>query len=353
MKNLKKLLLITLLSVSIYAQTIKDIANVVGIRENQLIGYGLVVGLAGTGDKSQFTMQSLQNLLRNSYIKIPTSSIKSKNIAAVMVTAELPPFARQGDKIRVSISAIGDAKSIDKGMLLLTQLKGVDGEVYALAQGNIIANTNNLTTGFIYDGAIIENELNFSLNNEQSLTLSLIKNSAKHADLVQRVINKHFGKNLAMAVDTRTVEVKRPQDMSMVRFIAEIENLPIKSEMKKKVIVDKHQGVIIAGNDIVVNPVTITKDGFTLRIKQTSLTANQWEDVALNQGVDIGDGVKIGNKPVEVNLNNALVNTKGLPTISDVMRAMKIMKLPIKDIIDTVELINDMGALNGELEIRG
>lgn len=350
---MKKLLLIFLISVSLYGQKVKDISNIVGIRENQLIGYGLVVGLAGSGDKSQFTMQSLQNLLRNSYIKIPAGSIKSKNIAAVMVTADLPPFARQGDKIRVNVSAIGDAKSIDKGTLLLTQLKGVDGEVYALAQGNIVADGKNLTTGVIYEGAMVENEIDFILKNEPSITLSLIQNSAKYADMVQQVINKHFGQNLAYAVDTRTVEVQRPQNISMVRFIAEIENLPIESQIRKKVIIDKHQGVIIAGDDIIVNPVTITKDDFTLRIKKSELTPTQWDDVALNQGVDIGDGVKIGNKPVEVNLHNALVNTKSLPTISDVMRAMKIMKLPIKDIIDTVELINDMGALGGDLEIRG
>jgi len=341
------------MSISIYAQTIKDIANVVGIRENQLIGYGLVVGLAGTGDKSQFTMQSLQNLLRNSYIKIPTSSIKSKNIAAVMVTAQLPPFARQGDKIRVDISAIGDAKSIDKGVLLLTELKAVNGEVYALAQGNIIANGGNLTTGFIYDGAIIENELDFDLFNEDSLTLSLIKNSAKYADLVQQIIINHLKQNLAFAIDTRTIEIRKPDNISMVSFIAQIENLPIESEIKRKVIIDKYLGIIIAGDDIVVNPVTITKNNFTLRIKQSSLSEQAWNDNKINQGLDIGDDVKIGNRAVEINLDNALLNSKAKPTIADVMRALKVMKLPLSEIIDTIELINEMGALNGELEIRG
>ena len=125
--------ILAILLSSLYSQTIKDISNVIGIRENQLIGYGLIVGLPGTGDKSKFTMQSLQNLLRNSYIKIPAGSINSKNIAAVMVTAELPAFSRQGDKIKVKVSTIGDAKSVDNGELLITQLKGVDGNVYALA----------------------------------------------------------------------------------------------------------------------------------------------------------------------------------------------------------------------------
>ena len=126
---MKYIFLVALLISSLYSQTIKDISNIIGIRENSLIGYGLVVGLAGTGDKSKFTMQSLQNLLRNSYIKIPAGSINSKNIAAVMVTAKLPPFSRQGDKIKIKVSTIGDSKSINHGELLITQLKGVDGNV--------------------------------------------------------------------------------------------------------------------------------------------------------------------------------------------------------------------------------
>jgi len=350
---LRYLLLLLFLTISIFAQTIKDISNIVGIRENQLIGYGLVVGLKGTGDKSKFTMQSLQNLLRNSYIKIPTSSIKSKNIAAIMVTASLPPFARQGDKIRVKVSAIGDAKSIDHGELLLTQLKGVDGNVYALAQGNIIADKGNPTTGFIYNGASIENELRFSLKDETSLTISLLRSSAKNADLVETKINKRFGKRIAQAVDTRTIEVQRPKQISMVKFISIIQNINIQSDIKKKIIIDMNREIIVVGANIIVNPVTVTREKFTLRIKQSTLNDNDWDNPSENPGVDIGDNVKIGNKPVKVNLNNALVNTKGLPTVSDLMRAMKIMKLDISDIIETIKMIKDLGAIEAELEIRG
>jgi len=190
---LKKIIIfIILFSSFIYSQTIKDITNVIGIRDNQLIGYGLIVGLAGTGDKSKFTMQSLQNLLRNSYIKIPAASTNSKNIAAVMVTAELPAFSRQGDKIKIKVSTIGDAKSIDNGELLITQLKGVDGNVYALAQGTVIANGNNKTTGFIYDGATVENEIEYNLKDETVIQLSLLKNSAKNADLIETKIMKNL-----------------------------------------------------------------------------------------------------------------------------------------------------------------
>jgi len=349
---LKVLLIIFILITSIWAQSIKDISNIVGIRDNQLIGYGLVVGLAGTGDKSQFTMQSLQNLLRNSYIKIPTSSIKSKNIAAVMVTANLPAFAKQGDKIRVKISAIGDAKSINNGELLLTQLKGVDGNVYALAQGRIVATKGNLTTGFIYDGATIENEVNYNLKDETSLTLSLLHNSAKTAATVEDKINKRFGKPLAFATDTRTIEVKKPKNISMVRFISIIQNIPIDSNIKKKVIIDVNTGMIIAGANIVIQPVTVVRDNFTIRIKKSPLNEKDWNNPMLNKGEDIGDGVKLGGKPVTVSLNNVMMNSKGLPTVSDLLRSMRVMKVPMGDIIETLKLIKSLGALDVDLEIR-
>lgn len=350
---MKYIFLFFFLFTSIYAQTIKDITNIVGIRENQLLGYGLVVGLAGTGDKSTFTMQSLQNLLRNSYIKIPTSSIKSKNIAAVMVTSSLPAFARQGDKIKVKISAIGDAKSINNGELLLTQLKGVDGNVYGLAQGTIIANKDNETTGMIYEGAIIENEIPYTLKDEKNLTLSLIKASASDADMIQRKINEKFGSKIAFAYDTRTIEVKKPEDdMSMVRFISMIESIPLDSSFKKRIIIDKNREMIISGNDIEIGPVTVTKENFILRIKQTDLNTEQWDNVEVNKGMNIGDDIVIADKPI-VDLDNTMINTKGLPKVSDLVRAMKVMKLPMIDIIETLKLIKELGALDVELEIRG
>lgn len=350
---MKYILFFFFLFTSIHAQTIKDITNIVGIRENQLLGYGLVVGLAGTGDKSTFTMQSLQNLLRNSYIKIPTSSIKSKNIAAVMVTASLPPFARQGDKIKVKISAIGDAKSINNGELLLTQLKGVDGNVYGLAQGTVVANMNNETTGLIYEGAIIENEIPFSLKDEKDLTLSLIKASATNADMIQRKVNEKFGAKIAFAYDTRTIEIKKPvDDMSMVRFISMIQNIQLDSSFKKRIIIDLNREMIISGNEIEIGAVTVSKENFIIRIKQTDLNTEQWNNVEVNKGMNIGDDIVIADKPV-VDLNNTMVNTQGLPKVSDLVRAMKVMKLPMKDIIETLKLLKELGALDVELEIRG
>ena len=348
---MKKILLILFLSLTIYGQTIKDISNIVGIRENQLIGHGLIVGLPGTGDKSQFTMQSLQNLLRNSYVKIPASSIKSKNIATVMVTAVLPPFARQGDKIKLKVSSIGDAKSIDGGQLLLTQLKGVDGKVYALAQGTIIANNINKRSGFIYDGATVENEINFSLKDENFITLSLIKQDATIATLCEEKINEEFGQNIAIAYDTRTIEITKPLNISTTRFISQIQNIKLDTMMKKKILIDPIKEIIIAGADITINPVTISRKGFTIRIKKTKLDEKGWQDKAINKGLDIGDDVTIGDTPVQVNLDNALINTKQLPTISDLMRSLKVMKVDISEIIDTIKMLDSLGAIDAEVEI--
>ena len=349
---MKYFLLVLIFFSSLYSQTVKDISNIIGIRDNQLIGYGLVVGLAGTGDKSKFTMQSLQNLLRNSYIKIPATSISSKNIAAVMVTGTLPPFSRQGDKIKIKVSTIGDAKSVDHGELLITQLKGVDGKVYALGQGTIVATANNTTTGFIYDGATVENEIDFNLQDEDSITLSLYKSSAKNADLIQTKINNKFGRKLASALDTRTIRVKKPDEISIIKFISMVQTIPLSSDFKKKIIIDMNRESIISGADITISPVTIARDAFTIRIKQTGLDDTQWRDRKLNKGVDIGDDVKIADKPA-VDINNAMINTKRAPTVSDLVRAMKVMKLPMTEIIDTLKMIKEMGAIDVEFEIRG
>ena len=349
---MKYFLLVLFSFSSLHSQTIKDISNIIGIRDNQLIGYGLVVGLAGTGDKSKFTMQSLQNLLRNSYIKIPAASINSKNIAAVMVTAKLPPFSRQGDKIKIKVSTIGDSKSVDHGELLITQLKGVDGKVYALAQGTIVANTNNKTTGFIYEGATVENEIDYNLQDEDDITLSLYKSSAKNADLIETKINKKFGRKLAFAMDTRTIQIKKPNEMSIIKFISIVQNIPLSSAFKKKIIIDMNRESIIAGADIPISPVTIARDSFTIRIKKSPLNEPQWNDPKYNKGVDVGDDVRIADKPA-VDINNAMINTKGTPTVSDLVRAMKVMQLPMTEIIDTLKMIKEMGAIDVEFEVRG
>ena len=360
---MKKSILLLLFVSSLYSQTIKDISNIVGIRDNQLIGYGLIVGLPGTGDKSQFTMQSLQNLLRNSYIKIPTGSIQSKNIATVMVTATLPAFAKQGDKIKLNISSIGDAKSIDGGQLLLTQLKGVDGKVYAIAQGTIyglkIDGQKKITTGVIYDGGSVENEIKYSLRDEKVITISLLKQDATTALLCENEINKAFGKNIAVAYDTRTIEISKPDDMSIIRFISKVQNIELNSLMKKKVLIDPIKGIIIAGADITINPVTISRETFTLKIKESKVTDDEWNQLQPEKGIDLGQDLQVIGSIKgegfsvfgEVSIDNALANTRHIPTISDLMRALKLLGISIEERIETIKMLDSLGAIDADVEM--
>ena len=204
------LFLVLVLSVTSFSQTVKDVASFVGVRSNQLIGYGVVVGLDGTGDKSEFSKQSLQNLLRNSDIPTPLIGKKTKNIASVMVTSDLPPFARQGDRLNIDVSSIGDAKSIAGGQLLMTMLKGVDGKTYALAQGRVNADKEFKTRGVIFNGAIVENELNYNLSKQTKFTLTLKSSNAKVASMIESSINKEFNSSIAFAIDLKNIESAIP-----------------------------------------------------------------------------------------------------------------------------------------------
>jgi len=342
---LKKIIYILCLSIFMYGQTIKDISNIIGIRENQLIGHGLVVGLE-SGDSDDFTNQSLKNLLRNSYIG--TEDVQAKSVASVMVTATLPPFARQGDKITVNVSAIGSAKSLEDGQLLLTQLKGIDGKVYAVAQGNIVVKQNKVRknnklkkNGIIYDGATVENEVAYSLKDEKYITLSLLRQDATIASLCEEKINNEFGKNIATALDTRTIEVEKPDNISIIRFIAKIQNIKIDTIMKKKILIDPIREIIIAGADITIRPVTISREKFSIRIKKSASTT----------GVDIGDNVTLGDDPQVINLDNTMLNTKDAPTVSDLMRALKVLQIDINEIIETIRMLDSLGAIDAEVEI--
>jgi len=359
---LGKFFILFFLVITAYGQTLKEISNIVGIRGNQLIGYGMVVGARAGGDSSIST-QTLQNLLRNSNIKINPSD--AGDTAAVIVTSTLPAFARQGDKLKVEVSSL-DGADLDGAKLLVTQLKGIDGKVYAIAQGTIVGVTDEnknargrrsdgSKTGYIYNGATVENELDYSLKNEKSITLSLLEQNAKIAALVEEKINDKFGQNIAYALDTRTIEVAKPKNMSIVRFIAQIEAIEIDTMMKKKVIIDPIKEIIVAGSDITINPVTISRENFTLRIKKSDLSEKAWADPAKNIGIDVGDDAKVqkvpGKEVAEVDVDNGLLNTRRQPTVSDLMRAMKTMKIDITEIIETMRMLDRLGAINADVEM--
>jgi len=284
----RKLVFIFLISfylvatVNLFAQKIGDISSIIGVRDNQLMGYGLVVGLKGTGDSSAaFTNQTLSNLLKNVNVKLNPKDIKSKNVAAVVVTATLPPFARQGDKIDITVSSIGDAKSLEGGTLLLTPLKAVNGQIYALAQGHLTIGGFNVgqnrgtqahftTTGKLYHGAIVEKEVVYDIYNQKSAMLSLNHSDFNEAVNIQNLVNKTFNKKTAIALDPRSIKLLKPKNMSMPEFLATVQNIDYYTKQRNIVVVDERTGTIVAGSSIKIDPTVITQGDMIIRINKRS-----------------------------------------------------------------------------------
>ncbi len=344
-------LLILFLFTSLNAEKIKNLANVIGVRDNQLIGYGIVVGLNGTGDgsSSKFTLQSLSNLLQTVNVKINPDDIKSKNIAAVFVTAKLPPFSRQGDKIDATISSIGDAKSLEGGTLLMTPLKGVDGDIYALAQGTVTiggmngkkkGSKNHATSGSIISGALIEREVVYDIYSKQSATLSLNDSDFKTALVIQKKINKSFDGEVAVAIDPRTVTMKKPEQMSMVEFLAKTLDLRIDYEREEKIIIDEKTGTVVAGVNIRVEPVVITHGEITIKVAPFVSNDNPGK-----KEFKLDDDVSIDQTA------NTLKVRQGEVTVANITRALNKLGASPKDIISILENIKRSGAIRAKLEI--
>lgn len=320
------------------AEKIGDIASVVGVRDNQLIGYGLVIGLNGTGDKSgsKFTMQSISNMLESVNVKISADDIKSKNVAAVMITASLPPFARQGDKIDIHISSIGDAKSIQGGTLVMTPLNAVDGNIYALAQGAIVSgNSSNLLSANIINGATIEREVSYDLFHKNAMVLSLKNPNFKNAIQVQNTLNKVFGNKVAIALDPKTIQITRPERFSMVEFLALVQEIPINYSAKNKIIVDEKSGTIVSGVDIIVHPIVVTSQDITLKITKEPLNdSKNTQDLDNNMSLDTAhntlssNGKSITIAGVVKALQKIGVSAKGMVSILQALK--KAVRLALK-----------------------
>lgn len=323
------------------AEKIGDIASVVGVRDNQLIGYGLVIGLNGTGDKSgsKFTMQSISNMLESVNVKISADDIKSKNVAAVMITASLPPFARQGDKIDIQISSIGDAKSIQGGTLVMTPLNAVDGNIYALAQGAIVSgNSNNLLSASIINGATIEREVSYDLFHKNAMTLSLKNPNFKNAIQVQNTLNKVFGNKVATALDPKTIQITRPERLSMVEFLALVQEIPINYSAKNKIIVDEKSGTIVSGVDIIVHPIVVTSQDITLKITKEPLNdSKNTQDLDNNMSLDTA--------------HNTLSSNGKSITIAGVVKALQKIGVSAKGMVSILQALKKSGAISAEMEI--
>lgn len=339
-ESLKSIAIFLIFASFLWGQKIGDIANIVGVRDNQLIGYGLVVGLNGSGDKSasKFTMQSIANMLESVNVKVSPSDIKSKNIAAVMVTATLPAFAKQGDKLDIVVSSIGDAKSIAGGTLLMTPLTAVDGNIYALAQGAIsIGESGNILSGNILNGASVEREVSYDLYNKDNAILSLKTSDFQNAIRVQKVLNGVFGESIAKAIDSRTIKVAKPKNLSMIEFLALVQEVDVDYSMREKIIVDERSGTIIAGVGITIEPIVVTHGEITIKITQ--------EAISDPKATDIGDGTTLS--PTQ-----NIISTNGKkPTISSVVRALQKMGATPKNIISILSAMKQSGAISADLEI--
>lgn len=345
-----KFVMLFLLSLPLWGTKISDVANVVGVRDNQLIGYSLVVGLKKTGDgtTSQFTLQSISNMLKAMNIDMDPANIKSKNVAAVVVTAKLGPFARQGDKLNVTVSSIGDAKSLEGGTLLMTPLKGVDGKIYALAQGPVSIGGKNSrgatseshsTAGMVFDGALVEREIAQDLYHQEYITLSLKESSFSTAISVQEAINTSYNTQVAVALDPRTIKLKRPTNRSMVEFLADVQSMQIDYSPTQKIIINERTGTVVAGVDILIKPIIITHGDITIKILEQELLSQPKGSVNVDEDMVIG-------------LNeNELYTKKGTTTVANITRSLQKLGATPKDIIAILEAMKSAGAIAADLEV--
>lgn len=360
------LALILLLGVSAAAQAarIKDLAEIAGVRSNQLLGYGLVVGLDGSGDKDNaapYTMQSLRSMLTQLGIVVPPGvKLKPKNVAAVSIHAELPPFAKNGQRIDVTVSSIGDAKNLRGGSLLMTPLKGADGQVYAVAQGNLVVGglsaggadgssvTINIpTAGRIPNGATVERTVETLFNTGDYLTLNLKMGDFTTVKRMVDVINKQLGTGTAQALDASSVRVNAPLDPSQrVGFYAFIENLEINPGMAAaKVIVNSRTGTVVISSEVRVSPAAVSHGNLVVTIS---------EDAAVSQPNPLSGGTTqvVPQSQVGVSEQDSrmfLFNPG--TTLDEVVRAVNQVGAAPSDLVAILEALKQAGALQAELVI--
>ncbi|KYP97218.1 flagellar basal body P-ring biosynthesis protein FlgA [Sodalis-like endosymbiont of Proechinophthirus fluctus] len=354
-----------LLVPSIQAERIRDLTTVLGVRENALIGYGLVVGLDGTGDQTTqtpFTTQSLRNMLSQLGVTVPTgTNMQLKNVAAVMVTAKLPAFARSGQKIDVVVSSLGSAKSLRGGTLLMTPLKGVDNQVYALAQGNILVSgssaqvggnrvqVNQLNGGRISGGAIVERSVPADFSGENIITLQLNNDDFSLAQQISDAINHHFGRRSALPLDSRTINVAVPQDgPGKVRFLANLQNIPITlGPTDAVVVINSRTGSVVMNQDIVLGSCAVAHGQLTVEVNQTYKVSQP--------NTPFGGGSTVVVPDTVINARNeggSLQKIDAGANLNDVVSALNGIGATPNDLMAILQSMQSAGCLNAKLEIN-
>ncbi len=345
------------------AVRIKDIATFRGVRANQLVGYGLVVGLNGTGDSDDatFTLQSMSSMLEHMGVTVNANDIKVKNVAAVMVTTELPPFARTGSRLDTLVNSIGDAKNLQGGTLLFTPLKGADGQVYAVAQGPVstggfeVGGTsgskvqkNFPTVARVIQGGLVEREIPFNLNQKDVLTLALNKPDFTTATRVAQAINAGLMESVARTNDSGTIQVAVPLKYlgNTVQLIAAIENLGVTPDAVSRVVINERTGTVIMGENVRISTVAIAHGNLSVQIKETQNVSQPLPFSDNGRTVVTPDSnilVQEGRKP--------LFLVESGVSISEVVRALNALGVSPRDLISILQALKAAGALQAELEI--
>ena len=352
-------------SVNAHASTtrIKDIVDIEGVRENALIGYGLVVGLNGTGDKlnnSPFTGQSLTAMLERLGVNVRWQNLNTATVAAVMGTGSLPAFANQGSKMDITVSTLGDAKSLQGGTLLVTPLKAADGEVYAVAQGPIAISgfsasgaaqsvTQNIPTrGRIAEGATVEKEIDFNLNNLPEVRLALRNPDFTTARRIARAINGFTNSDISSAQNDGTVVLRKPDNYKggIVDLITDIEQLPVQPDQVAKVVIDENSGTIVMGSDVRISTVAIAQGNLTIKVTETPQVSQP------NPFSQTGETVVVPRSDIAVNQNGdaKLAVMESGVTLQDLVTGLNKLGVGPRDIITILQAIKAAGALQAEIE---
>lgn len=342
------------------ATRIKDITNVKGVRANQVLGYGLVIGLNGTGDtlrNAPFTQQSVQAMLDKMGVNIRGSQARTRNIAAVMVSAELPPFVTRGSRIDVSVSSIGDAKSLAGGVLIMTPLGGADDTIYAVAQGQVsvsgVAATGAAasvtqgtpTSGRISNGAIVEREppeQGDSAKPELELKYPDHRTAVRIADAINRYAQGAYGLMIAREIDARTIQLRRPTTLSMTRLYAELGDLTVEPDQPARVVIDERSGTIVIGQNVRISAVAVAHGTITVKVS---------ESAAVSQPAPFSNGETVVVPETEVSVDEAdgKVAVVNGATLRDLVGALNRLGLKPQGIIAVLQAIKTAGALQAEL----
>ena len=342
---------------------IKDIANFEGVRQNQLIGYGLVVGLNGTGDTLNnipFTRQSLQAMLERLGVNIRGQTIRTGNVAAVMVTANLPAFSTQGTRIDVTVSSMGDSKSLQGGTLLVTPLLGADGNVYAVAQGSLAISGFQAegeaakisrgvpTVGRISNGALIEREIDFNLNRQNQLRLALRNPDFTTAKRIASAINDYIGSPTAEPIDQSTVVITLPAKSAtnIVGFLTQIEQLQIEPDVPARIVIDERSGVVVIGRDVRVSVVAVAQANLTVTVSETP-EVSQPAPFARRGTTRVVPRTSIG---VQEDGKKMFVVREGV-SLQQVVDGLNAMGIGPRDMITILQAIKAAGAIQADIEV--